>query len=55
MANSIRLLFIEMDANKRRAMIKAQVAKKVEHSRYPVPAYNVSPNKTSNVLLCDSG
>ena len=30
MANSIRLPFIEMDAAKRRAMIKAQAAKKVE-------------------------
>ena len=26
-----------------------------EHSRYPVPADNVSPNKTSNVLLRNSG
>ena len=26
-----------------------------EHSRYPVPADNVSPNKTSNVPLRDSG
>ena len=28
---------------------------KDEHSRYPVPANNISPNKTSNVLLRDSG
>ena len=28
---------------------------KDKHSRYPVLANNVSPNKTSNVLLRDSG
>ena len=26
-----------------------------EHSRYPILADNVSPNKTPNVLLRDSG
>ena len=28
---------------------------KDEHSGYPVPVDNVSPNKTPNVLLRDSG